>query len=490
MAQAQITINTQQPGATIAPEIYGHFAEHLGRCIYGGIWVGEDSSIPNDQGIRLDTVAALRKLELPVLRWPGGCFADNYHWQDGIGPRKDRPTRLNIWWQQGEPNTFGTHEFMRFCRLIGTQPYFCANVGSGTVEEARGWVEYCNASQDTTLTRQRAANGDPAPFKVRYWGVGNENWGCGGEMSAEGYANLYRQFATYMRNTGGDVFLIACGSHDNNHPDWDARFLDTLKGSKHLVDAIALHHYTGWGVSATEFTPDEYLGRLLANIAAMETHIKQSVQVARAHSTECHQIRVIMDEWGTWYREATTENGLLQLGTMTDAVFAGMCFHMFHRHAADLVMTNIAQTINVLQALILTEGPRMCCTPTYWLYDMFRLHQGAQHLPVSFQAASAQLSDGRTVPLFSASASQKDGKIALSLVNADTANACDVTVALDTGAIVNTGTARLLSSDRPNAQNTPSEPDHIAPSKLSVTVEKGQLKLTLPPAAVAIVEIG
>jgi alpha-N-arabinofuranosidase len=473
-------------GAVVNPNIYGHFAEHLGRCVYGGIWVGEGSNIPNDGGIRLDTVEALQRVNLPVLRWPGGCFADNYHWRDGIGPRESRPTRLNIWWLQGESNAFGTHEFMRFCRMIGTEPYVCANVGSGTVEEARSWLEYCNASQNTTLTRERAANGDPAPFNVKYWGVGNENWGCGGTMTAAQYALEYRKYATYLRQAGGPITLIACGSHGGN-PEWDEQFLATLKGAEGLVDALALHNYSGWGMPAVDFTDDQYLN-LLAGVSGMDAHIARAAALCRAASTADHKIKVIMDEWGTWFGDAKMEGGYCQPNTMQDAVFTGLSFQMFHRYAADLVMTNMAQTMNVLQALILTAGPKLCVTPTYWVYEMFQPHRGGAVRPVSVHGVGQTLADGRTVPGCGASVTEKDGALAISLVNTDFA-AVDVTLTLADGTFGAVKRARVLAGDGLRAQNTPDAPDVVQPADLAVTSSPAGLRVTLPPASVAMIEV-
>jgi alpha-N-arabinofuranosidase len=464
----------------VNPNIYGHFAEHLGRCIAGGIWVGEGSSIPNDGGIRLDTVEALAALELPVLRWPGGCFADNYHWRDGIGPRGSRPTQLNLWWLQGEDNAFGTHEFMRFCRMIKTEPYLCVNVGSGTVEEARSWVEYCNARQDTTLTRERAANGDPDPFNVRYWSVGNENWGCGGNMTPEQYGLLYRQFATYMRGTDKTATYVACGFN----ADWNARLLESLKGrGEGMVDLLSLHYYSGWGTSDTSYSDDDYYA-VMTNVEGMSRELAVAGALCRAHSTNDHAIKITLDEWGTWFREASTERGLLQQSTMLDAVFAAASFNMFHRHAEDLAMTNMAQTVNVLQALVLTEGPRICRTPTYWIYEMYMPHRGGQTVPVEVRGPSLTLESGQTVPLVSASATVKEGALTLSLVNTDLNEPCTITAAVGATRVIG---ARVLTHDNVRAHNTPDEPDVVTPGTLATTLEDGMLKVTLPGHSVAVV---
>ncbi len=487
MGEAQVEIAIEEAGARVRPEIYGHFAEHLGGCIYGGIWVGEGSAIANEGGIRLDTVDALRRLELPVLRWPGGCFADNYHWRDGIGPRDERPTRLNLWWAQGESNAFGTHEFVRFCRMIGTKPYICANLGSGTPEEARSWLEYCNATQDTTLTRERAANGDAGPFDVKYWGVGNENWGCGGSMTPEHYANLYRQFATYLRRCDDKIALIACGS-EPGFQEWNRRFMDGLRGCESLVDAIAIHHYSGWGMPGVGYEDEEYY-RLLTAVESMERHIEGAARLCRERSSEKHRVGLIVDEWGTWYREAATERGLRQDSTMADAIFAGLCFHMFHHHAADLAMTNMAQTVNVLQALVLTEGPKLCLTPTYWVYDLLKPHRDGQVVPATLRGPWLTLDDGKRLALCSASATSRGRQMALSLVNADLSGACQVAASLTGAAVEEVASARVLTSSGVRDHNTPDQPDVITPATLEVNVVDGTVRTVLPACAVAMIEL-
>jgi len=483
MGSVDVQIEVGNAGAKVEPNIYGHFAEHLGRCIYGGIWVGENSSIPNDNGLRLDTVEALKQLELPVLRWPGGCFADNYHWRDGIGPRDKRPTRLNIWWHQGESNAFGTHEFMRFCRAIGTEPYLCANVGSGDPEEARSWLEYCNSTQVTSLTKERAANGDPEPFGVKHWGIGNENWGCGGSMTPEHYADLYRQFATYLDGCDRNAVLIACGGGQK----WNERFLDGLKGYEHLVDAIAVHHYSGHGLPDVTYEDRQYYG-LLTAVEAMNRHLEDAARVCRERSSERHQVKLIMDEWGTWYREATVESGLRQESTMADAIFAGLSFHMFHRHAADLVMTNMAQTVNVLQALVLTAGPKLCLTPTYWVYDLFKPHRAGQVAPTTVRGPSLTLG-GRVIGLCSVSATVTGKEAAVSLVNADLESACEVRASFPGSSLAQVKSARVLTSANVRDHNTPESPDVISPAALDVKIAGGALQVTLPACAVAMVEV-
>jgi len=474
-------------GECVSPYMYSHFAEHLGRCIYRGVWVGDSKSIENENGIRTDVVSALKKLQLPALRWPGGCFADSYHWQDGIGPREERPRRYNLWWHQPEKNEFGTDEFIRFCRMIGTEPYICVNVGSGTVEEARAWVEYCNSNQDTTWAQKRAENGSAEPFNVKFWGVGNENWGCGGSMRPEYYAGLYRRFATYMRATSPEIKLFACGSHAGI-PEWDVRFLEGVKGATRLVDYLSLHIYSANGISDLQYSEDDYY-RVMSQVDIMERNLERAAGLCRAYSTSGHRIKVVLDEWGTWFKEARTENGLLQQSTMLDAVFTGLSFHCFHRHAADLFMTNMAQTVNVLQALILTEGPKMCCTPTYYVYDMFKPHRGGTLLPINMQTPQLDIAGGKRLPAVSASATTKDdGSLALSLINIDLKN--PATVNIDLPECVRTE-ARVseLRSVGVTDHNTPDNPDVVKPRMRKLELNGNKLQIEIAPHSVMMVEV-
>jgi alpha-N-arabinofuranosidase len=371
--------------------------------------------------------------------------------------------------------------------MLGAEPYICANVGSGTPEEARSWLEYCNAGQDTALTRERAVNGSADPFGVRYWGVGNENWGCGGSMTPEHYADHYRRFATYLRRAGGSVTLIACGS-EPGFQAWDERFLDGLRGRESLVDALAIHHYSGWGIPAVGYSDADYY-RLLTAVGSMDDHIAQAARLCRDRSSEDHQIKLIVDEWGTWYREATTARGLLQDSTMLDAVFAGMSFHMFHRHAADLVMTNMAQTVNVLQALLLTEGPKLCLTPTYWVYDLFKAHREGRVAPANVRGPSLTLDDGEVLALCSASATVRENDLTLSLVNADLDVPCTITASPSGTSVSGVKSARLLTSGSVRNHNTPDDPELVAPADLEVTVSGGSVETTLPPFSVAVAEL-
>lgn len=356
----RLAIYTDGDGPVINRHIYGHFAEHLGRCIYDGIWVGETSSIPNTRGIRNDIAAALRRINIPNLRWPGGCFADDYHWRDGIGPREARAHRVNTHWGNViESNAFGTHEFLDLCRQLGCEPYICGNMGSGTVQEMRDWLEYMTFAGDSTLPRERRKNGQDAPWDITYWGVGNENWGCGGNMRAEFYADEYRRYATYCRHFNeGKLFRIAGGPHDEDY-HWTEVL---MREAAACMEGLSLHYYSliQWNdkKSATQFDRSQWF-TLLKKALFMDPIISQHSAIMDQYDPG-KRVALIVDEWGAWHaaEPGTNPAFLYQQNTLRDAVLAGVTFHIFHNHCDRVRMANIAQTVNVLQALILTEGEK------------------------------------------------------------------------------------------------------------------------------------
>ncbi|MGW3294223.1 alpha-N-arabinofuranosidase [Streptomyces xiamenensis] len=493
-------VNLDIEGPTISRHLYGHFAEHLGNCIYGGFYVGEDSPIPNEGGIRLDVVQALRALNIPNLRWPGGCFADEYHWKDGIGPKESRPRMVNTHWGNVEENNhFGTHEFLALCELLGTEPYISGNVGSGTVQEMSEWVEYLTRDGDSPMVRLRRANGREEPWRVRFWGIGNETWGCGGNMRAEYYADLARQYATYCRDHGDNkLYRIASGASDNDFA-WTERLMQQIgcfgceATPKNFFQALSLHYYTmagSWDAkgSATQFDTEDYYRTLAA--------ARRIDRLIAGHSTvmdmydPARTVGLVLDEWGTWWdvEPGTNPGFLFQQNTLRDALVAGVHFDIFHKHAERLFMANIAQTVNVLQAMILTDGEQLVLTPTYHVFEMNKDHQDATSLPVHLRLAaggSHTLPDGKELETLSVSASTKDGTLLVSLSNLDAGEAAEVTLDLR-GGTVGTATARLLAADRIQTFNSPEAPDAVAPRPYDEGLRTdagrpGAVTVTLPP---------
>ncbi|MEM2527224.1 MAG: alpha-L-arabinofuranosidase C-terminal domain-containing protein, partial [Candidatus Bathyarchaeia archaeon] len=335
----------------IDPKIFGHFIEHLGRCIYPGIWVGKDSNIPNEDGLRRDVVEAFKSVRAPIIRWPGGCFADAYHWEDGIGPVNLRPRRLNIWWGGEESNEFGTDEFIKLCRVVGAEPYICVNVGSGSPSEALAWLEYCNYVGNTKYARLRAENGHPEPYNVIYWGVGNENWGCGGSFDPVYYAWEYRRFATFLKQADPRIKLIVCG---HIFGDWNYRVMETLRNFIHLVDYLSIHYYffrnqQRYG-DDIKFTDEQYLN-LLFDVQHLEYQIKQAIQAIDLFSEGRKDIGIAVDEWGVWHPQATNENGLYQQNTLRDAILAASVLNLFIKYSRKVKIANLAQAVNVLQSI-------------------------------------------------------------------------------------------------------------------------------------------
>ena len=492
MSSARIDVVLSDSVGTINPNIYGHFMEHLGACIYEGCYVGEDSSIPNTRGFRNDVIEALKKIKAPVIRWPGGCYADDYHWQDGIGPKESRPRRINIHWGNVvESNHVGTHEFIDFCRLVGAKPYFAGNLGSGTVREMRDWVEYCNYPGDSTLGLERQKNGEEKPFGVEFWGVGNENWGCGGNFSPEDYGTEYRRYTSYMRNLGETkLFLIACGPAQNDL-DWTRRFFTKLRkdfwrGTD--IHGFAAHYYCGTAGQGTEYSVSEWY-ELLHSAIGIEPLIIQQRGLMDGFDPE-RKIGLIIDEWGTWHKPTEGHNPafLWQQNTVRDALVAAMSLDIFNRHAEKVVMTNIAQTINVLQAMILTEGEKMVLTPTFHVYDMYSDHQGGESVRVVAATPEIETPKG-TIPTVSGSAAVKGNTLTLTLVNASATDAAETTVRLMGGILKEIASVTGLDFPAGDilAHNTYEEPTKVTISAQSLVTSSGEseIVLTLPAASVS-----
>ena len=488
------TLNVDLASTKIDRNIYGHFAEHLGRCIYEGVWVGLDSSIPNTRGIRNDVVEALSRIKIPVLRWPGGCFADEYHWKDGIGPRESRPTMINTHWGGvTENNHFGTHEFLDFCAQIGCEPYICGNVGSGTVHEMAQWVEYLNFGGTSPMADLRREYGCDEPWGVKYWGVGNENWGCGGRMTAEYYANEYRRYSLYCRSyEGKELYRIACGPRND-----DEHWTDVLmKNAGQLMDGLALHYYTSIYDSgrkrvgqATDFTEAEWI-EILRKGLLMEDLVRRHSTIMDRYDQE-KRVALIVDEWGTWYKvEPGTNPGFLyQQNTMRDALVAATSLDIFNRHADRVRMANIAQTINVLQAVILTDEEKMILTPTFHVYEMYGVHHDATLVPIDLSSEMYE-HDGVEIPALSASASvDADGKLHVTMSNLNPHRDLDVQLRVH-GRAYEAVAATVLSGDAMNAHNTFDRPDEVRPRSFDgATVRDGGLAVTVPKMSVIALKI-
>jgi alpha-N-arabinofuranosidase len=485
-----VTIRPEISLGKISPMIYGHFIEHLGRCVYEGIWVGENSAIPNTHGIRNDVVSALRKIHVPVLRWPGGCFADEYHWKDGIGPREKRPAMFNSHWGGVvENNHFGTHEFLDFCELLGIAPYVCLNVGSGTVQEAMEWVEYMTSPASSPMANLRRAHGRDKPWKVPYIAVGNENWGCGGNMTPAFYADNYKRYNTFVKNyvPGAEnrIQRIACGPNGANY-EWTEVM---MKNATRQMNGLALHYYTNKRESATEFTEAAWHDVLLKTLRMEELITKHSAIMDQYDPQK--RIGLVVDEWGTWYAvEPGTNPGFLyQQNTLRDAVVAALNYHIFHAHADRVTMANIAQMINVLQAMILTDKEKMLLTPTYHVFEMYKVHQGATSLPVALTTPDYAVGANK-IPAVSVSASRdKTGKIHVSLVNCDAQR----TIAVDgtlAGVPAKSVTGRILTAPAITAHNTFAAPDSVTPAVFTGAALAGEkLTVTLPAKSVVVLEL-
>jgi alpha-N-arabinofuranosidase len=481
-----LIVNADQGKVTINKNIYGHFAEHLGGCIYGGIWVGEDSDIPNTRGIRNDVVQALKKIDPPVVRWPGGCFADEYHWKDGIGPRKDRPEMVNTHWGKvTENNHFGTHEFLDFCKMIDTEPYICGNVGSGTVLEMQEWVEYITFDGKSPMADLRRKNGREKPWKVKYWGVGNENWGCGGNMRPEYYADLYRRYATYLRDfSGNELFKIACGPHGDYYK-WTEVL---MREATRQMDGYSLHYYVGTGALAIDIDQDSWF-KTLKKVLFLDELLKKHITIMDQYDPE-GRVELILDEWGAWHKvEPGTNPGFLyQQNTIRDAIGAAVSFNIMHNYADRLTMANIAQTINVLQSMILTDGPKMMVTPTYHVFEMYKVHQDAILLPIHLNTSLYQQNE-QSIPAVSASASKNaNGSVNVSICNLDPNNAIDLEC-LIRGAKVNASKGRVLTSKELNSHNSFENPDTVSPKTFDqIKKSKDGWNIKLPPKSVVVIE--
>ena len=504
------TLHADQGKSKINKEIYGQFAEHLGSCIYGGLWVGEDSPIPNIKGYRKDVFEALKALQIPVLRWPGGCFADEYHRRDGIGPKSQRPSmKNNNWGGTIEDNSFGTHEFLNLCEMLGCEPYISGNVGSGTVEELAKWVEYMTSEGGTPMAKLRQENGREKPWKVKYLGVGNESWGCGGNMRPEYYSDLYRRYSVYCRNYDGNrLYKIASGASDYDY-NWTTVLMNQV-GNR--MDGLSLHYYTcvGWTGSkgsATDFDNDQYYWAL-AKCLELEEVIKKHKAIMDEKDPK-GRVGLLVDEWGTWWNEepGTIRGHLYQQNALRDAFVAALSLNVFHRHTDRVKMANIAQIVNVLQSMILTDQigtGHMVLTPTYHVFEMYRPFQEATFLPIDLQTDVMQVSkayfkndakgsansDTRPLPLVSASAARtQDGSIILSLTNVSLDRRQTLDIALE-GVTAKQVSGRILTSKNVADFNTFERPNVVVPQPFSdAKIKKGRLSVTLPAKSIVVLTL-
>jgi alpha-N-arabinofuranosidase len=512
-SDSRIEIMLDEPLGTISPNIYGHFVENLSGVVYDGIWVGENSPVPNVNGIRKQLVEEMRKIQPAVVRFPGGCFADSYDWRDGIGPADKRPRRTNFWAggeaasapvnHKYDPNQFGTGEFAHFCKLIGSQPYLAANVRSLPAEELYRWVEYCNSpAGSTTLADTRAASGFLSPFNVRYWGVGNESWGCGGSFTPQEYAVEFRRFTTWVPGYGQDLSFIASGPNDNNW-DWTRSFLEEIvrKGPGQLrsIYGLALHYYA-WNLSrgrssdwvegkgdALKFDSMDWY-ELLRQGDVMESLITGHWRVMEEIDRE-HLVKLVVDEWGPWYRpgsELTTGDQFEQTPTLRDAIFSAMTLDTFNRHPEKVAMANCAQLINCLNSLYLAHEDKFCVTPVGHVFEMYAAHQGGQGLRSSFSAPNVGYDrDGKPASFWglNGSASLHDRSLVLTAVNPHVKEARETEIGVRGGAM-RTATATTITSSDIHAHNTFEQPEALIPQNKNVEIARGPLTYIFPPASV------
>jgi alpha-N-arabinofuranosidase len=488
-----IDLNTAEAKTTISKHIYGHFSEHLGRCIYDGFWVDSALNVPKQDRIRMDIVNALKKIKIPNLRWPGGCF-DEYHWRDGIGLRSKRPKMVNTnWGGVVEDNSFGTHEFLELCTLLGAEPYIAGNVGSGTVEEMAKWVEYLNFDGVSPMANLRKENGHAKAWKVKFWGVGNESWGCGGNMTPEFYADQYKRYATYARNyPGAPLSKIASGANG-----FDTNWTEVLMKRIPIGDmwGLSLHYYTvptgNWAKkgSATAFSEDQYFSTM-ENGLAMDSLIKLNAAIMDKYDPK-KQVALVVDEWGVWtdVEPGTNPGFLYQQNSMRDAVLAGSTLNIFNNHSDRVKMATLAQTVNVLQAVILTEKEKMLLTPTYHVFDLYKVHMDAKMIPLKFKSAEYTFG-GKKLPAINASASiDSAGLVHITLVNIDPRNKISISTNLN-GLKWSGVTGRIVTSGKFNDYNSFDNPNKIVAKEFKGAKKSGnQLMAELPPLSVVELEL-
>ena len=497
----ELSIDVSKSGAKIDRNIFGQFAEHLGHGIYEGIWVGPDSTIPNTRGIRNDVVTALKAIKVPNVRWPGGCFADEYHWRNGIGPQRAVTLNSN-WGGVIEPNTFGTHEFMEFLDQIGAEAYVSVNVGSGTPREGAEWLEYMTTAQPTTLARERAANGHPSPYKVGYLGIGNESWDCGGNMTPEYYLSQFKIYSRFVRNYNPaqqdkqQMLKIAVGP-GGSEPRW-TEWTDTIMKAyqQHTwsweMNGLSMHSYTvgHWPPSykSVEFGEAEY-SQILKFTLDMEDLINKHSSIMDKYDPQ-KKVALVVDEWGAWYAPLPGSNPgfLVQQNSLRDAILAALNLNIFARHADRVRMANIAQMINVLQAVIMTDKEKMVLTPTYYVFKMYVPFQDATFVPVSFDAGTYTFGDVRLPRIDAIAAKGMDGKLWLEITNVDPNQPAEVELSM-AGVAVKSASGETLTAPKVHSVNTFEAPNSVVPKPISAKVEGGKVLLKLEPKSVSVISV-
>jgi len=464
--QNNITVNADQGSVKISKYIYGQFAEDLGNGLYGGIWVGKNSKIPNIDGMRKDVIDALKKLDVPDVRWPGGCFADRYNWRDGIGPEKDRPKRVNMWGQVTDSNQFGTNEFLEFCKLIGAQPYMAGNVGSGSVRELKDWVTYLTYPGDSKLANLRRKDGHPKPYHIKFFGVGNESWGCGGQMTPEHYANVYRRYSEFLPNYGGNhIFKIASGPNGADY-HWTKVM---MKDVGYRMNGLSLHYYTIAGPSwrhkgpSTNFSENLYFDGL-QKAMKMNEIIQRNSTIMDEYDPQ-KRIALVVDEWGIWTDPLPGSHPgfLRQQNSLRDALIASTTLDIFNKHAARVRMANIAQMVNVLQSMVMTKGKEMYLTPTYYVFEMYKKHMGATYLPLHLNVENYTY-DGNSIPSITATASQDStGNIHLTISNLDPNKNQKVKIDFRGVSVRHVSNGMVLTAKSFDAVNTFDKPNTVKP---------------------------
>ncbi len=490
----QLVIVANHSGPVISKDIYGHFSEHLGTCIYGGIWVGNNSKIPNTYGIRNDVLFALREIKVPNLRWPGGCFADTYHWMDGIGPQSKRASIINTnWGGVTEDNSFGTHEFMKLTELLGCDPYINGNMGSGTVREMSDWIEYLTSGSDSPMTKLRKENGKEEPWKVKYFAIGNENWGCGGNMTAEFYGSVMKQYSTFLKNySGNTLYRVACGPYGDSY-QWTETLMkdETIRN---MMEGMSIHYYTvvdGWGYkgAATKFDEREWFETFRLNYD-IDRIIRGHKAVMDRYDPEKTK-GLVVDEWGNWFNvEPGTNPGFLyQQNTMRDAITAAIHLNIFNQNADRVRVANLAQMVNVLQSVILTRDDKMVLTPTYHVFRMFRVHQEARLLNTDLRSEDYEFG-GKKIPALTASASvDKEGKVHISLANLNPGKEIVLTCPV-IGDNFKSVSGEVLTANEMAAYNSFENPEVVKPvSFTGYKLKEGTLTVTMPPESVVVLEL-